>query len=312
MRLRSVICMGWRELSEPTRMSVSFVVPARNEERLIADCVDSLRSQRTRFPFEIIVVNNGSTDATAAIAAAHGARVIHEARPGLANARQAGLEAANGDFLIYVDADTRLPDHWAQDIVNLFERDDRLVAVTSDFTFYDGRPLDNLGNLVFRRVLSPVTNFVLRRTGRPEVLIGSAIAVRTDALRRVNGVDLEFQFYGEDTMLACRIHSQGDVRFVRNPQYRTSARRYQQRGLFNVVFRYFVIFALIHLGRIDAASMLARKFRDEDRKNVRQLTVRQTSGSANVVTRHSDEFLFTTEDVGADGAALATDGQSAP
>lgn len=299
-------------MSVSTRLSVSFVVPARNEERLIADCVDSLRSQYTTFPFEIIVVNNGSTDATAAIASAHGAKVVHEARPGLANARQAGLAAANGKYLIYVDADTRPPEHWAQDIVGLFESDDRLVAATSDFTFYDGRPLDNLGNFLFRRVLSPITNFMLRRTGRPEVLIGSAIAVRTEALRRVNGVDLAFQFYGEDTMLARRIHSQGDVRFVRELQYRTSARRYQQRGLFRVVYRYFVIFALIQVGRIEAASALAQRFCDRDRKAQLQPKIRQAARTALSVSRHSSELQFSSEDIAADGAALATDGQPAP
>ncbi|MCA9876889.1 MAG: glycosyltransferase family 2 protein, partial [Thermomicrobiales bacterium] len=68
---------------------MSFVVPARNEAAGIAACVDSLMLQGRRAHVEVIVVDNGSTDATAAIAAARGAHVVHEPRPGLAHARQA-------------------------------------------------------------------------------------------------------------------------------------------------------------------------------------------------------------------------------
>lgn len=254
-----------RQLNGSPQPSVSFVIPARNEERFIGGCVDSLRSQALDAPFEIIVLDNGSTDATAVAAAKHGARVVFEERAGLAYARQAGLDAARGSYLVYVDADSRLPANWTGDIIARFERNPRLVAVSTGFTFYDGRLTDNLGNLIFRQILAPITDCVLRLCGHAGILIGSAIVLRTDALRKANGIDPTFQFYGEDTMLARRIHSQGDVRFLRNPPYQTSARRYQQRGLLSVVFRYFVIFALIHLGRVAFAAQLARNFHDRDR-----------------------------------------------
>jgi cellulose synthase/poly-beta-1,6-N-acetylglucosamine synthase-like glycosyltransferase len=194
-----------------------------------------------------------------------GATIISEPRLGLAHARQAGLEAARGEFLIFVDADTRLPNGWTGEVLRYFADED-LVALSPGFTFYDGRARDNLGNFVFRSLLCPVANLVLRQSNRPGVLIGSAIALRTDALRRAGGVDLAFQFYGEDTMLARRLHSQGKVCFTRNPAYLTSARRYQQGGILNVVFRYFLIFAIIHLGRMEAASNVARRFCVCDRR----------------------------------------------
>ncbi len=265
-----------RQLNGSSQPRVSFVIPARNEERFIGDCVDSLRLQSLDVPFEIIVVDNGSTDATAAVASKHGARVVFEARAGLAYARQAGLDAARGRYLVYVDADSRLPASWTRDIIARFERSSRLVAVSTGFTFYDGRAIDNLGNLVFRQILAPLTSFVLRLCGRAEILIGSAIVVRTDALREANGIDPVFQFYGEDTVLARRIHSQGNVRFLRNPPYQTSARRYQQGGLLSVVYRYFVIFALLHLGRATLAAHLAGKFHDQDRVS-RQHAVHQST-----------------------------------
>jgi glycosyltransferase involved in cell wall biosynthesis len=245
---------------------VSFLVPARNEERFIGACIESLRGQLRDVDGEIVVIDNGSTDATPVRAMEWGARVVEEGRPGLARARQAGLAAARGEIIIYVDADTRLPKGWAEHIVRLFDGDRGLVALSSSFSFHDGRTRDDIGNFLFKTVLCPITNVALRRTGRPGVLIGSAIAVRSEALRRAGGIDMGFQFYGEDTMLARRLHSQGDVRFLRKPIHLTSARRYQQRGIFNVIYRYFLIFAMIHLGKVDTASRLARRYHFCDRR----------------------------------------------
>lgn len=244
---------------------VSFVVPARNEAAGIAACVDSLVLQGRQAHVEVIVVDNGSTDATAAIASARGAHVVHEPRPGLAHARQTGLSAVKAPYLVYVDADTVVPPGWVARALEQFRRDPDLVAFSPAFGFHDGRGVDIAGNAVFRWVLCPLTNAVLLALGRPGILIGSTIALRTEALRAAGGVDQGFQFYGEDTMIARRLGRFGRVRYVLQPSLRTSARRYQERGLVNVVYRYFVIFVLIQLGRLGMAGRLAQTFADCDR-----------------------------------------------
>lgn len=248
---------------------VSFVVPARNEAAGIAACVDALMRQGDDARVEVIVVDNGSIDDTADIARAHGAHVVHESRPGLAHARQAGLAAALAPILVFVDADTLVPPGWATAALAVFQRHPRLVAFSPGFYFHDGRLVDDVGNAVFREILCPLTNAALLGTGRPGILIGSTMAIRTDALRAAGGVDQAFQFYGEDTMIARRLAKFGDVRFLQHPSLHTSARRYQDRGLINVVYRYFVIFLLIQLGRIGMAGRLARTFYDCDRGVVR-------------------------------------------
>ena len=58
---------------------------------------------------EVIVVDNNSTDATAALAAAHGARVVFEAHNQISRARNAGARVAQGNYLVFVDADTHIP-----------------------------------------------------------------------------------------------------------------------------------------------------------------------------------------------------------
>lgn len=244
---------------------ISFVVPARNEAASIGACVDALVRQGDSARAEVIVVDNGSSDDTAAIAVAHGARVVHEPRPGLAHARQAGLVVAQAPILVFIDADTLVPPGWASAALAEFRRRPRMVAFSPAFYFHDGRLVDNVGNGIFREVLCPLTNAFLLRLRRPGILIGSTMALRTDTLKAAGGVDQAFQFYGEDTMIARRLAKFGEVRFVQHPRLYTSARRYQDRGLINVVYRYFTIFMLIQVGRIGMAGRLARTFYDCDR-----------------------------------------------
>jgi chlorobactene glucosyltransferase len=96
----------------PGLPSVSIVVPARNEADNLRTLLPSLRTQD--YPeFEILLVDDASTDATAAIAEAHGARVLRSAGPppgwtGKCHACWLGAQAARGDWLLFADADTDL------------------------------------------------------------------------------------------------------------------------------------------------------------------------------------------------------------
>jgi glycosyltransferase involved in cell wall biosynthesis len=87
---------------------ISFVIPAHNEERYIGATLRSVAASAaaTGEPFEVVVVDDASTDRTAAIAAEHGARVISVNKRQIAATRNAGAWAARGDVLFFVDADT--------------------------------------------------------------------------------------------------------------------------------------------------------------------------------------------------------------
>jgi glycosyltransferase involved in cell wall biosynthesis len=93
---------------------ISFIIPAYNEELELSSTIASIRvaASGVTQPCEIIVVDDGSTDATAELAAQAGARVISINRRQIAAARNAGARAAQGDYLFFVDADTRInPKH---------------------------------------------------------------------------------------------------------------------------------------------------------------------------------------------------------
>ena len=90
---------------------ISLIIPAYNEEALLAGTLRALKASAdaTGVPYEIIVVDDGSTDRTAAIARAEGARVVTVALRNIGATRNAGAKAATGELLIFVDADTMVP-----------------------------------------------------------------------------------------------------------------------------------------------------------------------------------------------------------
>ena len=93
-------------------MKISVIVPAFNEEKLIAESLRCIRRAARGFALrgwetEIIVCDNNSSDATAALARAGGARVVFEPVNQIARARNSGAAAAGGDWLFFVDAESR-------------------------------------------------------------------------------------------------------------------------------------------------------------------------------------------------------------
>ncbi|MGE5215063.1 MAG: glycosyltransferase [Nitrospirota bacterium] len=94
-------------LSQPM---ISFIVPAYNEEHELAETLAAIREAAcgTPRPYEIIVVDDASTDATPKIASAAGAKVVPINRRQIAASRNAGGRAAEGEYLFFIDADTRI------------------------------------------------------------------------------------------------------------------------------------------------------------------------------------------------------------
>jgi len=87
---------------------LSFIIPAHNEERLLARTLNAIHDAARPLarPFEVVVVDDSSTDRTSAIAREHGARVIQVRHRQIAATRNAGARGANGEMLVFVDADT--------------------------------------------------------------------------------------------------------------------------------------------------------------------------------------------------------------
>jgi glycosyltransferase involved in cell wall biosynthesis len=222
---------------------ISFVIPAYNEERYIGDCLASVLAELQGKPYdaEIIVVNNGSTDNTKAIAKSfRNVVVTDEPTKGLARARQAGFVVATGELVANVDADTRLPPGWIDRVMVEFQRNSELVALSGPFVYTDLSVVGNaLVHMFYRMALAwHIVVHRILKTGA--VLQGGNFVLRRSALEQIGGYDTRFAFYGEDTDVARRIRERGDVKFTLTLGMNASGRRLKAAGLLRMGLRYAV------------------------------------------------------------------------
>ncbi len=224
-------------------MKISFVIPAYNEEERVGHCVESVQKEIVRSGLEkdveVIVVNNASTDRTREIASRFsGVQVVDESHKGLTFARQAGYTVSSGELIANVDADTIVPPGWLDTVIQEFNADPKLVALSGPFIYYDLS--------FFRRALAsaftsiyPAVHFLFHRVlGYGAILQGGNFVLRRSALEKAGGFDTSIDFYGEDTDIARRISRFGTVKWtLRFPIY-SSGRRLKEEGMFTTGLRY--------------------------------------------------------------------------
>jgi peptidoglycan/xylan/chitin deacetylase (PgdA/CDA1 family) len=191
--------------------SFTIVVPAYNEEEMIAECILSIQQQDYTGDYEIIVVNNASTDRTEEIARSLGVQVVYEPKQGYVHALRAGFAAATGDIIACTDADTRVPSFWLAKISENLASEGT-VACSGVFMFYDG-PL--------------FIRFIGKAFGRFNYhLAGANMAVWRHAYMRSGGFDSHVNM-GADVELGQRLNKFGHVVIDRKLVARTSGRRFQ-------------------------------------------------------------------------------------
>jgi glycosyltransferase involved in cell wall biosynthesis len=243
-------------------MKLSFVIPAYNEEAYIGECLASIlrEIEGTSYDVEVIVVNNASADRTGEVAASFpGVRVVHEPKKGLVQARHSGFLASSGDLIANVDADTLLPPGWIDKVFHHFSRDEKIVALSGPYIYHDLSKFTNV--LVHVYYFLGYVGHRSRRmfSGKGGTMLqGGNFVLRRSALEAVGGFDLDFDFYGEDTAIARRIATQGDILFTfRFPMY-TSGRRLAEEGVIAMAFRY----GINHIWTIVFRKPFTRKYSD--------------------------------------------------
>ena len=189
--------------ADPSWPRVSVIVCTHNGARTLGECLDGL--ERVDYPdYEVIVVDDGSTDWKPAIADRPGVRLVRTANRGLAAARNAGLEQATGEIVAYIDDDAWPDPHWLSYLAAAF--------ASSDHCAIGGPNVPPPGD-------GPVAECVANAPGGPihvlvsdteaEHIPGCNMAVRRAALEAIGGFDPVFTAAGDDVDICWRLRERG-------------------------------------------------------------------------------------------------------
>jgi len=211
--------------------SISVVIPVFNDARLLRRCLDALAAQ-TRQADEIVVVDNGCTDDSVAVARAGGARIVVEQLRGIAPASAAGFDAAHGDLLVRLDADSVADPGWLRHIEQRFDADTALDVITGTADFTDASAFTAwAGRTLYLGWYFWAMGLLL---GHPP-LFGSNLALRAESWRRMRTtMHRESATVHDDLDLSFQVRPGMVVRFDEHMLMQISARPFDSAVSFAV------------------------------------------------------------------------------
>ncbi|WP_442868464.1 glycosyltransferase [Bradyrhizobium sp. CCBAU 51627] len=194
--------------------AVSVVIPAKNAAAYIGEAVESALSQGG--VSEVLIVDDGSTDETVAIVRAicdPRLRLMKNDAGGVSAARNLGARNAQGDWLIFLDADDRLRPDAVTTLLTTASTSSQAVLVYGDYNTIDsaGRTIGRRDLLKGRR--KPSGNVLERLAGGNFIVNGGIMLIRADAFRASGGFDVALR-YCEDWHCWCRLAALGKFAYV--------------------------------------------------------------------------------------------------
>ena len=182
---------------------ISVVICAHNEEHHIGRCLEALLG--LEYPdFEIIVVDDGSTDLTATVVTEYGVQLIRTENLGLSSARNTGMQAATGSLVAYIDADAYPDPHWLHYLAFDFLNTDHVAVGGPNIAPGD---ISDVAKCVDKAPGGPV--HILLTDQEAEHIPGCNMAFRKDTLQAVGGVDPQFRIAGDDVDVCWKLQQQG-------------------------------------------------------------------------------------------------------
>ncbi len=194
--------------TDHTAPLVSIVIPAYNEEEHILNPILSISRNTTNFPFEIIVVNNNSTDKTGELAASTGITCILETKKGVTAARTAGLMAAKGKYVINADADSIYPKEWINELISPMEQDDKVALAYGRFAFMPDKMTGRFSYFLYENLADLLRLY--KRTMKDEAM---NVYGCSSAFRKADCLKVDLYEHppgtGEDGWLALKLRDKG-------------------------------------------------------------------------------------------------------
>ena len=186
--------------------AASLVVPTRNRAAYLRVCLDSILAQQVDAPYEVIVVDDGSTDATHDVAERAGARVIRQPPGGLNAARNVGVRAAESDLVVFVDDDIEAPPRWLAAYLEGADRHPGADAFGGPIRArFEGPSPRSCG-----REPAPITTLDLGPEDREaEFVWGANMAIRRRAVERAGAFDEDLPLFGDEEEWLTRLRAAG-------------------------------------------------------------------------------------------------------
>jgi glycosyltransferase involved in cell wall biosynthesis len=195
---------------------VSIVIAAYNEEVNIIRCLDSFTKSASKYPFEIIVVDNNSSDNTAEVIKKIGVRYVFQKIQGCGIARQLGMENAHGKYILTGDADTWYPPQWVNEMIKALIRPD-VVCVYGRYSFISDEKTPRW-KLNIYEALSDLL-ILVKAYKRPHLnAYGMTMGYVKEFAMKVGYVDTNIR--GEDGRLAFELGKFGKIKGVRSGKSR--------------------------------------------------------------------------------------------
>ena len=181
---------------------LSVIVPVRNGQDTMRGCLESLFASAYR-NFEVIVVDDGSTDSTGTIVSGYPCRLLSTAHAGPAAARNCGVEHASGDILLFLDADVTVRADSLGRVVSILDESPQIDAL---FGSYGKQTIPDNVVSVYKNLLHHYTHQTAQREAATfHTAFG---AIRRASFHRVGGFDRRYRFL-EDVELGMRLHQAG-------------------------------------------------------------------------------------------------------
>ncbi|MFA5879352.1 MAG: glycosyltransferase family A protein [Candidatus Margulisiibacteriota bacterium] len=205
-------------------MKVSLIVPAYNEEKKIAKTLEGLKKQ-TYANYELIVIDNNSTDKTNEIAKKFTSTVFIEKEKGYIHAANTGAKMATGELITFCDADSQYPEDWLEKVVAAFKLHPEAVAVYGTCSTYDASPILNFINYYLYTWF-----LMLSRLLGLDNTSGFNFVMKKEGFIKVQGFDPNYQKMSPDLQLGIKLKKFGKIIFDPKIKVLSSFRRFEHGG----------------------------------------------------------------------------------
>jgi glycosyltransferase involved in cell wall biosynthesis len=211
-------------------MKISAIIPAYNEEKMIKDAILSLKEQQ--FPkkdFEIVVIDDGSSDRTSEIAKKYADKVVKQKNSGPYIARNRGAKIAKGEILVFIDADTRVEKNFFKEIMRTM-MDEKIVG---------GQPIVRISdcNLFVNftyNFCQNIVQWIIQSLGMKKlVLLTACCFYRKKILLEEKGFR---KFVFDDTEMSFRMIKNGKFKFLKRTHAKTSGRKMNSFGMIKSLY----------------------------------------------------------------------------